>query len=57
MQDMIPGLAPDPYIAFPFVSLGIIDRLRRPILDHILLGTPQACMKRDKFQEQHKAMI
>jgi hypothetical protein len=42
MQDMIPGLAPEPKMAFPFVSLGITERLRRPILDHVLLGTRQA---------------
>lgn len=43
MQDMIPGLAPDPKTVLPFVSLGMDERLRRPIFDHILLGTLQAC--------------
>jgi hypothetical protein len=43
MQDMIPGLAPDPNMVLPFASLGITERLRRPILDHMLLGTLQAC--------------
>lgn len=44
MQDIIPGLAPDPKIVLPLVSLGIAERLRRPILDHMLLGTLQACI-------------
>lgn len=44
MQDMIPRLAPEPKMVLPFVSLGITDRLRRPIFDHIALGTLQACM-------------
>lgn len=43
MQDMTPGLAPDPKMLPPFPSLGITDRLRRPILDHMLLGTRQNC--------------
>lgn len=43
MQDMTPGLAPDPKMLPPFPSLGITDRLRRPILDHVLLGTRQNC--------------
>lgn len=42
MHDIIPALAPEPNITFPFVSLGITERLRRPILDHMLLGTRQA---------------
>lgn len=42
MQDIIPGLAPDPKTVLPLVSLGIAERLRRPILDHMLLGTRQA---------------
>ena len=43
MQDIIPGLAPEPNTVFPLFSLGISDRLSRPILDHMLLGTLQAC--------------
>lgn len=43
MQDMSPGLAPDPKMLPPFPSLGITDLLRRPILDHMLLGTRQNC--------------
>lgn len=43
MQDMTPGLAPDPKMPPPFPSLGITDRLRRPILDHMQLGTRQNC--------------
>lgn len=43
MQDIIPGLAPDPKTVVPLLSLGISERLSRPILDHMLLGTLQAC--------------
>lgn len=43
MHDKIPGLAPDPKMVLPFESLGITDRLRRPIFDHILLGILQTC--------------
>lgn len=43
MQDIIPGLAPDPKTVLPLLSLGISDRLSRPIFDHMLLGTLQAC--------------
>ena len=52
MQDMIPGLAPEPKMAFPFVSLGITERFRRPILDHVLLGTRQAYINEHKFNKK-----
>lgn len=45
MQDMIPGLAPDPKMVLPFLSFGISERLRRPIFDHMLLGTLQTCIR------------
>lgn len=45
IQEIIPRLAPAPKMVLPFVSLGIVDRLRRPILDHMLLGTLHACKK------------
>lgn len=44
IQDMIPGLAPEPKMLLPFVSLGMAERLRRPTFDHMLLGTLHACM-------------
>lgn len=42
MQDMIPGSAPEPKTLL-LLSLGIVERLRRPNLDHMLLATLQAC--------------
>lgn len=41
MQDIIPGLAPDPKTVFPLFSLGISERFSRPTFDHMLLGTLQ----------------
>lgn len=49
MQDMIPELAPEPKMVLPFVSLGISERLRRPILDHMLLGTLQTYIMRKQM--------
>jgi len=43
MHDMIPGSAPEPKTLL-LPSLGIVDRLRRPSLDHMLLATLQACI-------------
>ncbi len=51
MQDMIPGLAPEPNMLLLFASLGITERLRRPILDHMLLGTLQVCNSNKPFCE------
>jgi len=44
MHDMIPGSAPEPKTLLLLPSLGIVDRLRRPSLDHMLLATLQACI-------------
>lgn len=50
MQDKIPGLAPEPKMRFPLPSLGMTERLSRPILDHILLGTLHACITSEMRQ-------
>ena len=52
MQDMSPGVAPD--LLFP-LSLGMNERLRRPILDHMLLKTLQAYTKGETEKMMYNA--
>lgn len=56
MQDKTPGVAPDPKLVFP-LSLGMKERLRRPILDHMLLKTLQACTVIIQFLEKNRSYV
>lgn len=56
MQDMSPGVAPYPELKFP-LSLGMEERLRRPILDHMLLKTLQACIEVIQFSKKKEVMF